>query len=1059
MKSVSLSACLFFVLFAPKWKLDCTPADGSSTLQKATDGTLGSSGSSNLTAEGKPRRPNSYIDVTTLGVRAVTAAQTTTGTIHSGSKLLSLSAAWAGTNGDGIVVRGAGATITLSTPSAPMVVAGNTSSLVGTGQTVPNTFGKGIYQYRVVARTIGGGYTAASPVTSIANGPASLGANTNTITTWTRSNNVVTMHTSAAHNLVTGAQVVITGDTNIAGTFNVTVVNSRQFNVQGSLDTRNGALASGTSRATATYFLCNHITWSHVADAWAYYIYGRTTEGMALIGISLPDNTNPNIVAGPLYNMFDDFGSTMTPNIALPDVPDWVPLTPPASAKNDDLVTTIVSGAGTTKLTLATSASNSVAAATTKFDNAPNIVAAARIATSSATQGVLYFPAAAGTSSYVTNSVVQFNFFPSVLSIMQAGQITLGDTLTGNSPLSWTGSPKVPQGSPAFGLNAYVNVNGPGAYPLIYAKFQPVHLSDLNFAGAQNGLIFLQDGNAHIPSSSFDHLNFSTNGAHDYTSHHVVFRNNIYGDGGFFFSYISMIPSNASPTNSPLLLNTEDSGPYTFDHIMLNRRGLYFGAQVQATVDWIYEQAAQAPKIFVDSVTGRSGSSIEIRNSIEDTTTSAIVAYKGATGSIKISQSNGLAGQPIITGNLNGVTVKIESTGSAADNPGQNIGTEIGPQSGYAIDGIFSTSVSPGFPKKTQNTILGLGATYQTFVDNLPQAAPRCAVSASGKLALGTYTFKVAPVFATRGEGVMSPASTSCTTTSGNQTITILWTTVAGATGYDLYYAKNESANSFFSFQCSAPFVVGGASTSFNWTSQAPCNQSAPTFSGSGPTALTRGGISAPRLQLANGYTSAVIPTTLTEDRTILLPDATGTVLLDTTFRSLFSTLVPPTKLFVRFAACNNGSATLGGDTLAASAVACFGTNTKIGVWQAADGDALTFSVPLTADWAGSIDGLLYFNSPDTSGTAIFNIALACVDGSGATADDPAFNTSSAFSTVVLAAPAHASWSTSVSSITKSGTAACSAGSWLNGRITRAMDTAKSRINVKGLVLTLRKTM
>ena len=81
------------------------------------------------------------------------------------------------------------------------------------------------------------------------------------------------------------------------------------------------------------------------------------------------------------------------------------------------------------------------------------------------------------------------------------------------------------------------------------------------------------------------------------------------------------------------------------------------------------------------------------------------------------------------------------------------------------------------------------------------------------------------------------------------------------------------------------------------------------------------------------------------------------------------------------------------------------------------------------------------------------------VDGSGATADDPAYNASSAFGTITLATPANASWVSTVTGITQSGTTTCAAGNWLNGKITRATDTATSRVNVKGLELTVRRAL
>src|SRR4029434_8103533 len=130
-----------------------------------------------------------------------------------------------------------------------------------------------------------------------------------------------------------------------------------------------------------------------------------------------------------------------------------------------------------------------------------------------------------------------------------------------------------------------------------------------------------------------------------------------------------------------------------------------------------------------------------------------------------------------------------------------------------AIDGILY-SASTRLPQKLLGGSLSIGPPYQGYVNSVAQPAPTCAVSAGGSAALATYTFTVAPVFPVgtsgKGEGSMSPASTGCTTTRVNQTITINWATVPGAIGYDLY--RNG-----FSFQCSPPFVNGGSSTGYTW--------------------------------------------------------------------------------------------------------------------------------------------------------------------------------------------------------------------------------------------------
>ena len=83
-------------------------------------------------------------------------------------------------NGDGITLYGCGTGISLLTPSAPTVTpsaaAGGTELGGGTttGIVVNSGTGSSKYVYKLVARTQFGGYTAASPATTIINGVATL---------------------------------------------------------------------------------------------------------------------------------------------------------------------------------------------------------------------------------------------------------------------------------------------------------------------------------------------------------------------------------------------------------------------------------------------------------------------------------------------------------------------------------------------------------------------------------------------------------------------------------------------------------------------------------------------------------------------------------------------------------------------------------------------------------------------------------------------------------------------------------------------------------------------
>jgi hypothetical protein len=836
---------------------------------------------------------NPHIDIRCYNVRAVATTPTTTGGITSGTNTLALASASGFQNGDGIVVRRAGATLSISTPAAPTVVASNASGLIGTGITAANSTGTTTWQYCIAARTIGGGLTPCSPTASISNGAATLGKGTVTISSWSRSTGgVVTVTTSAAHNLVNNALINITGDNDIAGWYQVATATpgTTTFSfVHGNLS-ENGARTSGGSTGTVNWFVGNHISWASVTGAYEYLIYNVGTG--ALVGVSLPDTAlfgGFSLLSDPLYNNIDDFGSPIT---TAPGQPDWVPTgAPPAVAKNEDLVTTIVSGAGTTTLTLAANAVNTVAGATVKFDNVPNIVAAINAVFTGDQKGILYFPATSGINNgYVTNSYLNMATFPSIVGIIQAGPIFPGDTIQINST-QWTGWPHNPLKTTSFASEAYPRITSSTAYPMIYAvKPNTLSLAYLSIENnsANAGALYVQDAGGF--SNTFDHLNFMTAGNSDFSSRHMIFRNNILNAGVFSFTRIAMIAGPLISDNSPVPLFqvTQGFSPFSFDHIFLNRRGIYLGAAptgLQGTVDFIYEQGAIMPKVTLANTTG-AGSvaiSLDYRNSIEDTTTQPVITYFGGnmTGTIRFFGSNGLAGNAIVAGN-GSLGLQVNGVGVPNGNVGQNQNVKIGPITSAALDGIINTANSRNIAKEVFSGSYSIGSRYQFFVDSLPQQAPTCAVSAGGSVRLASYNFKLAPVFSTGGEGSASSASLNCTTTRGNQTVTITWTSVPGAIGYDIY--KATDGINFLAFQCAPPFVAGGGTTSFVWAGTGACgNYGMPRFTGSGPTSLSAAGVSAPQLTLpsSDGGGNVIVKMPVgTATRTLNLPDATGTALL-----------------------------------------------------------------------------------------------------------------------------------------------------------------------------------
>ena len=166
----------------------------------------------------KGRRP--WVDVAAYGARAIVATgYTTTCSVSSGSTALGCAGAAQFHNGDGISVYGAGATNTLSTPGAPTVTPSLAAHATGTGVDVNAPSGSTSFSYKIVAlgswsatsgSNLWGAYTAAERGGATTTGNA-LGSQTQTISTLSEQNGVLTVTCSAACPMTAGAVVQISG--------------------------------------------------------------------------------------------------------------------------------------------------------------------------------------------------------------------------------------------------------------------------------------------------------------------------------------------------------------------------------------------------------------------------------------------------------------------------------------------------------------------------------------------------------------------------------------------------------------------------------------------------------------------------------------------------------------------------------------------------------------------------------------------------------------------------------------------------------------------------------
>jgi hypothetical protein len=737
-----------------------------------------------VAAQSKP-----WVDVDGYGARAVsTVPQTTTEKngstdgCRAKSPIVHLREASTFQNGDGIVLYQCGASNTLSTPLAPTVTPSLVSGPDNNNDVVSAPPG-GItaYAYQIVARDKDGGLTAASPPRSTSTGVASLGPLQSSVTTLSRSNNTVTVTTSSANGASVGAIVFVANSTDatFSGFFVISaVISPTRFAYTQGMDTRAGASESATG-GTVQVYNCNHLSWAVVKDvkdnpAWQYYIY----RNGALAGVSRP---------GEL--VWNDYGSTMG---ALPTLPDFVPSRPPTDLTNDYLATTIVSGAGTTTITLAASAGTTSSEHTVKFDDGPTILAAYRAATSSS-RGTVYIPAPPSGSYYI-NSHTRFDGRPA--TIFQSGPLVLNETVETNV-ITWTGIlGGVPSGAPQFAFASGQEIDVNGAYPGIAARngnsFQYLWFS----APAQGLITTVSEGYGFNATFEYDSFTFPST---DYMGQAVVgtaMSNEV-------FRYVLFSTNDSSGYGyslTPVLLarndvpNADPSGEFTCEHCFFVGRGFGFdskpvvGAGGTFRFENTYAQALRTPLIETGTY---NAPLVFVNRFLNDTSITATIANwgGGVTATIIDVQDNSVeAGGPpgIVTGNLMyGLTVE-----NGGDFIGQNRDMFRSRFNKLLSIPVYSSTPSRNTATYSADYFMTAPMHFpsqHTLFWDLPIPTHFNVVPApGGGLSVGPHTYNVKAVGADNGESAASTTVT-CSTTMSDRTCHSTWTPSLGAVSYNVY--------------------------------------------------------------------------------------------------------------------------------------------------------------------------------------------------------------------------------------------------------------------------------
>jgi hypothetical protein len=988
-------------------------------------------------------------DIRAFGAR-IAASSPTTCTTTAGSPVVKIAAQRTFVNGSGIMCVGAGAPVDLKTPTAPTVTPAVAAGPMGTGKIVAGGTGSTAYTYTIVAEDEKGGLTSASISTTITNGNAVLGAQSVGISSWSRSNQTLTVTTSRPHGLSVHSMAEITGDNFIGNPFYCAVLaipDITHFICTSNFDTRNGAPGSGGSSGTVTWRNLNHIVLPREAGVFRYWIYGGSAGERNLAGVSLPLVTlGKNLPNDPLNLTWDDFGLG---SIGVPPHPSWVPTNIARNpAKADNLITTVISGGGATTLTLAEKAGTSVTGQTFRECADPGITAAISSVQTNRFGGGILIPTTTTTTAFATCGVITVPYQPPGTVLRVSGNLTLGDTLICLKCQIF--GDLYAASSPQFGRKAYVKITSNGAPLMLWSIGQTI-MRRLAFDLAGQGVGWLDDGPANsIPGWDISELSFSSP-THDELARHIVVRGNINGGGDLIAENVTFNPCAREGTNTPAFIMTGTNGNFTLKNWFGANRGWYFGNGFLGNINETYCQGCITPKFMIDFNTSYGGGSglvtLSLFNSVEDTTFAPQVAVLNgrSQGVIYSNASNGISGPPIFTSQGTGVI--YYSVGVPLSGVDLNAsGTKHLPLPGFCVDGILSISVSSGCPIEIQNVSTSYGSSYGWWV-NAPSPPPfEVTVSPGGTIPTGSHTISYAYVYPTSGGGFAVGPYTSAAAvnlTGGRQTISFRATPNFGAVGYSL------SDNGFL-VECSEPFRAGQEAV-ITWSGfPALCGQSRPKYSAGGPVSASRDGLYAPKLIVTGpgGYTTSVTATA-THDRHLTFPNVDGQLAVSPI----------PFKPFIDAAHCSSATAISSWNlpAVAAPEVNCrTGESVQEATLDFADGDSAQYQYMLPSDWAGgNIDARLLFFSPDTSGTIIFQLAVACSAVNGSATDDVSYNKASSFDAITLAQPANAQRTASVG-VSSDG---CSPGTSISFKLIRTNDTAVHRARVKGVELTIRRAI
>jgi hypothetical protein len=571
--------------------------------------------------------PSPWLDIAAPGYGA-RAGQVSGTASCNGTTTIALTSAVAFVNGDGVTIYGCGPSSGLATPPSPTVGTyqsqGETTSLL---YGVADTAGSSTYSYLLIAYDKNGGKSIAGSPTTITNGPATLGAHTFSVASASLTGSALTVTASSASNILPAVLFHFWNSTNakMSGMFTTASVSSPSFTASGTANYSSGTTTS--TGGSATYMEGNSLSWTP-DHTWAVWEYGICAErpgdsSYHLIGFTAPSVNNN---AAP-SQFFTDWGPTITTPPTLPDYASNADCTA-ASPTPDHLSTTIVSGAGTTTLTVANAASQTASSQTIHMDAAVGINAA--IAAAGSTKLVLI---PGGKIFYTYSQIVDPN---GKLGIWQQGELVLGATMVLKSYDNLT-SLAVQGTSDQFATtSAPIISTAGGAFPAIFENGGADTIDKISFVASGNQALFI-DTSYVAGWDTFNRISFNTGGSSDYSGMCILIQ------GGEYEYNFNDINIDGGPgqvgggymdtTWTPEIWFTGDAGgvgEWYANRISTDNRGIYQvsnGIGVTGEINNFYSQGSITPLYAsFNGASGNAGYTLDVANASTDTTPEAAVA-------------------------------------------------------------------------------------------------------------------------------------------------------------------------------------------------------------------------------------------------------------------------------------------------------------------------------------------------------------------------------------------------------------------------------------------------